>query len=658
MLLLLCAWGLAVVACGPLDVRRYPPTGRSVEFVDREGGMLGTVAVGDRSLPVPLARVAPSLRIALVATEDARFAYHGAVDPLAVASALVSDVRARRVVRGASTIAMQVARAIRPVPATFAGKLAETAFAERLVAGSSRDALLEAYANRVPMGANIVGVEAAARTYFGIAAADVDLAQAAVLAALPNDPVGLDPYAHPAALRERTIYVLHRVAAYAPALRREAERAVDERIALRPRTAGIAAAPHLVFRLAASDDGRASRVRTTIDGALQRYAEAQVRDVLGGLAANGAQHGAVLVIDNATSDVLAYVGSPDYFDDAHSGRNDGVQALRQPGSTLKPFLYELAFERGTLAPTSILLDARVAYALPNARVYEPADYSGRFYGPVRARTALASSLNVPAVRTLERLGVAAFLTRLRALGFDDLTHDDAFYGLGLTLGAGETTLWQLGRAYEAIANDGILRPLRTRDADPRIALAPVAPRDAAPWRIVTDMLADRYARAPAFGADSVLALPFPAAVKTGTSSDLRDTWTIGFTRRYTVATWVGNFGGGAMHGISGVSGAGPLWNRMMLHLHEREEPPPFAPPAGYARRAFCARPPGALGARCREPGREFVAADPAAAPVARSLGEAPLPLRAPPRAPGAGFIVRARPSDAVKLRAASPHASR
>ncbi len=630
-------WVFAVVTVGPLDVRTFAPHGRTVEFVDRTGGVLGTVIDRDRSLPVPLDRIARPLQLALVATEDARFRYHGAVDGIAVLAAFASNVRAGRIVRGASTIPMQVARAIRPVPATVWGKLSEIALAERLVAGSSRDALLEAYANRVPMGADLLGVEAASRAYFGIAAADVDLAQAAMLAALPNDPVGLDPYAHPAALRARTQVVLARIAAFAPALRAVVTDARRERVTIRPRTDGIVAAPHLLFRLAAADDGRRSRVRTTIDGELQRFAETQVRDVLGGLAVHGAGHAAVLVIDNATCDVLAYVGSPDYFDVEHEGRNDGVQALRQPGSTLKPFLYELAFERGALAPTSTLADTRVAYALPNARTYEPADFSGRFYGDVRVRTALGSSLNVPAVRVLERVGVAPFLERLRALGFSDLTHDASYYGLGLTLGGGETTLWQLGRAYVALANDGQLRALRTRDDDPP-SLARSVGSDRATWRIVVDMLADRYARAPAFGAKSVLDLPFPAAVKTGTSSDLRDTWTVGFTKRYTVATWVGNFGGAAMHDVSGVSGAGPLWNRLMLHLHEREEPGPFAQPGGYTKRAICDDP-------CRELEREYVASGaPRLQPPARvrGAGTRALPLVRPPHAPGAGFVVHAR----------------
>ncbi len=644
MLGLAVAWTLSAAFFGPLDVRRFPVRGRSVEFVDRSGRMLGTVIDGDRSLAVPLARVAPDLRATLIAAEDARFASHGAVDPLALAHAAWDDLRARRIVRGASTIDMQVARAVRPVPPTLAGKLAEIVFASRLAQGSSRDALLEAYANRVPMGGNLVGVEAAARAYFGVDAAHVDLAQAAMLAALPNDPVRLDPYAHPRALRARAIFVLDRFAATNPTRRIDAERAKNEYPALRPPSTGIVAAPHLLFRLAAADDGRASRVRTTIDGDLQRFAEAQIRDVLGTLTRNGARHAAILVVDNASCDVLAYVGSPDYFDDAHAGRNDGVQALRQPGSTLKPFLYELALERGTLDPATVLVDEPIAYSLPQARLYEPSDYSGRFLGRVRLRTALGSSLNVPAVRTLESLGVSTFLTRLRRYGFTDLRHDADYYGLGLTLGAGETTLWQLARAYVAAENDGRVRDLRTRDDDPREALAPRDAAVTASWRIVTDMLADRYARAPSFGANSALALPFPAAVKTGTSSDLRDTWTIGYTRRYTVAAWVGNFSGSAMHGVSGVSGAGPLWNRLMTHLHERDEPGPFAAPDGFTKRPICASTGAAPTPSCAEPGVEFVANGVRPRMVATAVdADVSVPrsvVRA--RAIGAGFIVRPR----------------
>ncbi|MBD5605492.1 MAG: penicillin-binding protein 1C, partial [Candidatus Eremiobacteraeota bacterium] len=331
------------------------------------------------------------------------------------------------------------------------------------------------------------------------------------------------------------------------------------------------------------------RVRTTLDRPLQRFVEAQVRDVVASLAGHAASQAAAIVVDNASGDVLAYVGSRDYFDDADGGRNDGVRALRQPGSTLKPFLYELALERRDVRPATILADVPVAYALPGARLYRPTDYADRFEGPVRVRVALANSLNVPAVRVLERVGVPAFLDRLHALGFTHLTKSPDYYGLGLTLGAGEVSLYELARAYATLARGGAPTALRMTfaGATPLVTNDGAAPGDPA-WPFVTNVLADPVARSAAFGRDSILSLPFDAAAKTGTSSDFRDTWTAGFTRTYTVAVWVGNFDGRPMRGVSGVTGAAPLWNRIVAHLHAGEDPPRFEPPRGYAARAICA----------------------------------------------------------------------
>ncbi|HWT07298.1 MAG TPA: penicillin-binding transpeptidase domain-containing protein, partial [Xanthomonadales bacterium] len=301
-----------------------------------------------------------------------------------------------------------------------------------------------------------------------------------------------------------------------------------------------------------------------------------------------ARDGAAIVLDNRDGAILAYVGSADYFARAGAGKNDGVVALRQPGSTLKPFLYELAFERRTVRPTTILADVPTTYGLPFSRAYSPGDYSERFAGPVRARIALADSLNVPAVRVLSGVGVAPFLDRLRALGFRHLTKDADHYGLGLALGDGEVSLEELAGAYAAIANGG--RPVRVHAlADANDVVSGGARIGTGPeWALVTDILADAHARARAFGVASLLRTSFPSAVKTGTSSDFRDTWTVGFTRDYTVAAWVGNFDGAPMQRVSGVTGAAPLWNRIVRHLAERTPPPAFALPHGYVRKPMCA----------------------------------------------------------------------
>jgi penicillin-binding protein 1C len=586
-----CAVALGTfMLCWPLRARDLPRDARAIEFVDRNGLMLGTILGRDErhTVALPLARIAPVFLEAAVATEDRRFYFHGALDVRAALRATLASLVRRRLPSGASTLSMQLARMIVPLPPTFVGKVEELAIASRLEAGMSKNEILEAWCNRAPMGSNVYGVEAAARTYFGIDADRLDLAQAALLAALPNDPVRLDPYRRFDALRERQRYVLERMHAAGFIDADRARRAAEAHIGLRPPSGGILAGAHFLFHLAPQVALDRARVRTTIDRPLQEFVEAQMRDVLGVLGDRDVSQAAVVVIDNRSAQVLAYAGSRDYFGDGDLGRNDGVTALRQPGSALKPFLYEFALERRIVRPDTILADVPTTYALPGARIYAPVDYANRFLGPVRVRIALANSLNVPAVRVLSQVGVNEFLRRLRELGFAHLTKPAAFYGLGLTLGGGEVTLEELARAYATAAREGAPTAIvTTLDGSVLPSLPAAAPGERS-WALVRDMLSDPHARTASFGIDSILSLPFEAAVKTGTSSDFRDTWTAGFSREYTVAVWVGNFDGHPMRHVSGVTGAAPLWNRIMLHLHERREPLPFAAPPGFARAAICA----------------------------------------------------------------------
>ncbi len=579
---------------GGIDAGRLPTPRDSVTFTDRDGGALGTVLGSGSSstVAVPLAAVSPAFVRAIVAAEDARFDRHGAVDVLALMRAARDFAIFGEVRSGGSTIAMQLARLIYPPAAPAATtvealrqKLEQIALAQRIAIASSKTAMLAAYVNRVPMGGNVYGVEAAARTYFGEPAADLDLAQASLLAAIPNDPSHLEPGADWNALRARQHFVLARLVALGEVNPARAARAFAETLHVRRHDAGIAGAAHAIFFLSARDAAN-GRVRTTLDGSLQRFVQAQTQQVIAALGRYHVTDGAALVVQNRTGDVLAYVGSPDYFSQVQLGRNDGVQALRQAGSSLKPFTYELALERGTIRSTTILADSPATYAIPGGRLYQPNDYSGRFSGPVRVRYALANSLNLPAVQVLSKLGPSALLDRLHDLGFSHLDHPASYYGLGLTLGSGEVSLWELVQAYAAMARGGTFVPLRLVDGASgdarRIGGAPY-------WSLVTDMLADPYARAKSFGVGSVLQMPFPAAVKTGTSSDFRDTWTVGFTRDYTVGVWVGNFDGSPMRGVSGVTGAGPLWNRIMLHLYDvADDPGPFDAPLGFVRRPICA----------------------------------------------------------------------
>lgn len=582
--IMLLAWALR-----PIGAPDFSGGANALTFEDRAGVPLGVVLArdSDHAVRVPLAHIAPAFLAAIVATEDARFAAHHGVDALALARAGAQTIRYGRFISGGSTITMQLARLRYELPRTLPGKLAELVVAVRIERGMTKREILEAYSNRLPMGGDLTGVEAGARTYFGTPATDLDLAQAAFLAALPNDPVRLDPYAHRAALETRRRAVLARLVATGAISAADAQRAGAETVAVLPRGDGILAAPHLLFRLAGSVAPQTTRVRTTLDRDLQRFVENETARVAGTLAERGARDAAAIVINNSDGTILAYAGSADYFAPAGAGKNDGVTALRQPGSTLKPFLYALAFERRIVRPTTILADVPASYAIPGLRSFTPNDYSDRFAGPVRARIALADSLNVPAVRVLSQVGVPAFLARLHALGFRHLTRPAEYYGLGLALGDGEVSLEELAGAYATLARGGrtvAIHAVANSDA----ARTDATVGSAASWSLVTDMLADEHARARAFGVASLLRTSFPSAVKTGTSSDFRDTWTVGFTRDYTVATWVGNFDGKPMRRVSGVTGAAPLWHRIIAHVAESATPAAFEPPRGYTRRQMCA----------------------------------------------------------------------
>jgi penicillin-binding protein 1C len=575
----------------PIRASELQQDEQALEFTDRHGLPLGTLLTRDRdhTAVVPLELVSPHFIQAILAAEDGRFYQHGPLDLRAIARSLVQAIKAKKIVSGASTITMQLARMLQPTPRTLPAKAREIWLSWRLTAGMSKDEILEAYINRLPMGGNIYGVEAASRIYFGIPAAELNLAQGSLLAAIPNNPNRLNPYEGWQYLKRRQRYVLDRLIQDGYITPLQARRAYQEEIALQPRQQGIIAAPHFLFWVASQlPEGQSSPIQTTLDRPLQQFVEAQVREVVRHLAHHNVTQAAALAINNRTGEVLAYVGSVDYFSEAQLGRNDGLQALRQPGSTLKPFLYQLALEKQVLRPNSVLADVPTHYSIPGAKIYSPSDYSETFAGPVRVRIALANSLNVPAVRVLEKVGVPAFLDRLHQLGFAHLNYPAEYYGLGLTLGSGEVSLWELARAYRILALQGRVSPLITTLPQSPSQHPQSSSQNPETWSLIANILSDRHARAKAFGVDSILNLPFPAAVKTGTSSNFRDTWTVGFTTDYTVAAWVGNFNGEPMRQVSGVMGAAHLWSRIMLRLHEENSPEPFPPPQGMVLLPVCA----------------------------------------------------------------------
>lgn len=547
----------------------------SLRFTDREGGLLRELRSREdgRSVPLPDGELPPRVVQAFLAAEDKRFFEHPGVDVRAIARAVVQNVRAREIVSGASTLTQQLARRLAPRERTLAGKAGEALWALRLTAHLPRERILREYLDRIPLGNSTFGVEAAAQLYFARPASALSAAQAALLAGLARSPARYDPYRHPDASRERMLEVLRAMRAHgsltAEQLRTESAAALD----LVP-PERVFKTPHLVANLihglkALGLDG-ASEVHTTIDPALQADVEAMITEELSGLVQRRVGQAAAIVIDNATGEVLSYVGSEDFLDDAHLGQNDGVRALRQPGSALKPFAYGYALSHG-YTPATVLSDVETHLSTPTGD-YVPRNYDRRVHGPVRLRAALANSYNVPAVRLAEKLGTEAVVEVLRRAGFESLSRDAAHYGVGVILGNGDVSLWELARGYRGIARGGVTESLRlvrsARDAQGGglSALEELKPRrflSSSATALLSDILSDEAARSPAFGLDNALRLPFPVAAKTGTSRAYVDNWTAGFTRERTVAVWAGNFDGTPMRGVSGITGAAPLFKRIM-----------------------------------------------------------------------------------------------
>lgn len=541
--------------------------------------------------------ISPALVRAVIVSEDKRFMEHEGVDWRAAGKAAWDNFWGRRT-RGASTLSMQLAGLLEEVGLrrgrrSLFGKITQSAAALRLEQQWSKRQILEAYLNLVPFRGELQGVGAMSQFLFGKWPHGLDDREAALAAALLRAP-----NASPTLVAQRACKLLREIGRLRDA---EAECATLPAFAeyslsggARPRDTGSPQiAPHLA-RLLLDTPGQS--LRSTLNAELQAFAGEALRRHLGALRRQNVEDGAVLVLDNASGEILAWVGSSG--DLSGAAEVDGVTALRQAGSTLKPFLYALAFETRTLTPASLIEDAPLTLDTGNG-LYAPQNYEARYQGWVSARRALAGSLNVPAVRTLVRLGPAPFLERLKQAGFASLRQDGDWYGYSLALGSADISLLMLANAYRSLANGGQWSPLRALigkaeappcrregcsavfDGKARRAFAATASFQ------VADILADRNARASTFGLESWLATPYWAAAKTGTSKDMRDNWCAGFSRRYTVAVWVGNASGAPMHDVSGISGAAPVWREVMDWL-QRGDPrrgrpavsslPPKAPP--------------------------------------------------------------------------------
>lgn len=548
-------------------------------LLDRHGEPLHTLRTDmtvRRLAWVPLAEVSPALQGALLLSEDRRFFEHSGVDWRAVGAAAFGNLWHTRT-RGASTLTMQLAALLveddgaRRGGRSLGAKLTQASAALQLERHWRKDQILEAYLNLVPFRGELVGIGALSATLFGKRPSGLDAQEAAIAAALlraPNAPA--------AAVSRRACALLQAQALRCDALEAFTAQALSRRSAARFEADGDDA-PHVARLLL--KHAAPPRVASTLDARLQRFARELLQRQLAELQGRQVEDGALLVLDNASGEVLAWVGSSG-AGLSQAAEVDGVLARRQAGSTLKPFLYQLALEQRWLTAASLLDDA--PFELETAAgLYIPQNYDRRFKGAVSVRSALASSLNVPAVRTLVQVTPEAFHERLQALGLA-LQAGGGHYGHSLALGSAEVTLAGLANAYRTLANGGRFTPWRLQPGTPA---APRAVMAHGASFITADLLADREARVATFGLDNVLATRYWSAVKTGTSKDLRDNWCLGFSDRHTVAVWVGNASGQPMADVSGTSGAAPVWRALMDELQRRSPAPSLAPaaPTGVSR---------------------------------------------------------------------------
>lgn len=547
----------------PASLQRAPSTG--IRFTDRHGRVLREALLegGRFTTPVAIEQLPPNLLAATICAEDKRFWSHHGIDPLAITRAASDAARKGRVVSGASTITQQLLKVVEQRPRTLGAKFIEALEALRLEQTWSKRQILAAYLNRVDYGNGRVGVAAAANYYFGKPPNDLSLAECAFLAGLPQAPSRLNPRRHPDRARKRQQWVLERMKREGLVSTAEWERACAEpiRLALQPPRFD---APHFVDLVRQTHPQPAgTETQTTLDLPLTTFCQRSLRHHLEKLRDQHVRNGAVVVIENRTGNVLALVGSEDYFNPA-AGQVNGAWAARSAGSALKPFTYLLAFENGA-TPASIVADVPVAFATSTG-IYRPENYNHVCYGPVRLRVALANSLNIPAVKVLASAGGAAPLQKLlRACGISTLDRPAAQYGLGLTIGNANVRLLELVNAYAALARLGEFHPYRILRDEPTAAGRRIG--EASACYLLADILSDNTARSLTFGTDSWLRFDFPVAIKTGTSTSFRDNWAIAFTPEFTAGVWVGNFDGTTMRNVSGVSGAAPVLHEIVEHLH-------------------------------------------------------------------------------------------
>ncbi|MGQ9832941.1 MAG: transglycosylase domain-containing protein [Candidatus Villigracilaceae bacterium] len=647
------------------DLKARTSQFETTRILDRSGRILYEILdpnAGRRTF-VPLSRISPMLVAATIATEDKEFYNHPGYDPLALLRALWQNYTSGKVVSGASTITQQLARNLlfsteERYEKTYTRKAREIILAAEITRRYSKDEILELYLNESYYGNLAYGIEAAAETYFGTTADKLTLGQAAFLAGLPQAPAVYDVYTN----RDATLYRQQQVLVLMYQLSEETGCIYvsnsPQRVCIDPPSATVAANelknynfqppsvhityPHWVQYVRGLLEEQYDpqtiyrsgfTVTTTIDPVLQEAAQQMVSQQVALLADKNVSNGALVAIKPSTGEILAMVGSADFYNEAIDGQvNMAVSPTRQPGSSIKPLNYVAAFEKGW-TPATLLWDVPSEFPPsgdPNdpRPPYKPVNYDGRFHGPVTVRTALANSYNVPAVKTLQFVGIyddpqtplpEGMIAFARRLGITSLTRSD--YGLALTLGGGEVSLLEMTGAFAVFANGGRRVPpvaiLKIVDYQGNLVYEYQPPAGEQVVRpehafLISSILSDNEARTPMFGRNSVLALPFPAAAKTGTTDDFRDNWTLGYTPDLAVGVWVGNADYTPMVNTTGLTGAAPIWSQFMQYAVPQitgGRPTPFIPPNGIVEKVICEISGTEPSQWCKSQRREYFAAD-------------------------------------------------
>ena len=565
---LLSGWVLLEIATKiiplPRGIEQSPKS--SLLISDRKGSPLRMVR-GEAELflnPITFEESGATFINATLAAEDKRFWQHHGVDWLGLLRVVKEIAQHGRVMSGGSTITQQLIKNSETSkrPRNVKTKFIEILQARKLERKWTKKQIITAYLNRIDYGNLCRGAGTASWFYFDKTLASLSPAQAALLAGLPNAPSRLNPHLHIERALMRQKKILNHMSINGWLQSDQLNRAIDEPVRLyKPGRAF--AAPHFIDMVCGNRD-ITENVKSTLDLSLNDVSRQILCDHLSRLKSQRVFNGSLVVIDNETANVIALVGSRDYFE-PQSGQVNGAISPRSAGSAFKPFTYLLALEKG-MTPATVLADVPTEFATDTG-LFSPVNYDRRYRGPISFRDSLANSLNVPAVRVLDYVGGASVLQEsLRRMGLSTLEEASGYYGLGLTIGNAEARLLELTNAYATLARLGEHRPVRLLETDP-VGSKRVFNREAA-W-LIADILSDNDARASAFGWMSALSFPFPVACKTGTSSDFRDNWAFGYTPEFTVGVWVGNFDGAPMKQVSGLTGAAPIMQSVMMYLHKQ-----------------------------------------------------------------------------------------